>query len=452
MANSELQHNKMTETPIARLLVSLSLPTVANMLLSSVYNMTDTYFVTTLGDQAIGGVGIVYAIQSLIQAVGFGVAMGAGSIVSIKLGEKENEKANRFASSGILMGLVLGFLIAVICLLFLNPILRIIGATETILPYARDYAIIILIAAPLMCTSYVTGPLLRAEGRATYSMLVGVAGGLINMALDPLFIFTFKLGVKGAAIATALSQVISFSLAMGFYVLGKGVIKLSFKYVSHDIKDYWLIIKTGAPTVFRQGLGSVSTSLLNGQAKIYGDAAVAAVSLANKAYMLIRSVVLGVGQGFQPIAGYNYGAKKPQRVKKAFIIAIIFGSTVSILGAIACITVPTGIMALLGAKNPEVIKIGGKMLMIFSIELPLLGFSSYVNMLYQSLGFVKGATFLASCRQGVYFIPLILLLPIWFGLDGVIVSQCVADILTFLTAVPFCIWFLRNILNDKKQM
>ncbi len=450
MANSELQHKKMTETPITRLLVSLSLPTVANMILSAVYNMTDTYFVTSLGDSAIGGVGIVFAIQSLIQSVGFGVSMGTGSIVSIKLGQKDNKSANRIASSGIVMGLVLGLFIAIICLLFLNPLLRLIGATETILPYARDYAIVILIAAPLMCTSYVTGPLLRAEGRATYSMLVGVAGGLINMALDPIFIFVLKMGVRGAAIATALSQVISFTLAIGFYALNKGVIKLSPKFISRDIKDYWLIIKTGAPTVFRQGLGSLSTTLLNGRAKLYGDAAVAAISIANKVYMLIRSVVLGVGQGFQPIAGYNFGAKKYGRVKKAFFVATLLGSGVSVLGAVMCAAMPSSIMTLLGAENPEVIKIGSRMLIISSTALVFLGFSSYVNMMYQSLGFVKGATFLASCRQGIYFVPLILILPQLLKLDGVIMTQSVADILTFLTSIPFCIWFIKRVLNKEE--
>ena len=444
MTNSEIQHKKMTEAPITRLLVSLSLPTVANMMLSSVYNMTDTYFVTSLGDSAIGGVGIVFSIQSLIQAVGFGVAMGTGSIVSRKLGEKDDKAANRFASSALLMGFLMGLFIAAVCMPFLTPILRIIGATETILPHARSYAVVILIAAPLMCTSFVTGPLLRAEGRATYSMLVGIVGGLVNIALDPIFIFVLDLKVMGAAVATALSQVISFSMAIGFYAFNKGVIKISFKYISRDIRDYWLILKTGAPTIFRQGLGSVSTTLLNGRAKLYGDAAVAAISLANKTYMLIRSVVLGVGQGFQPIAGYNYGAKKYDRVKKAFTVAVILGSAVAVFGAVICAVIPDKIISLLGAENPEVIKIGGRMLMIYSIALPFLGFSSYVNMMYQSLGFVKGATFLASCRQGVYFIPAIIILPLLLGLNGVIASQSLADILTFLTSIPFCVFFLKK--------
>ena len=448
---SELQHKKMTETPITRLLVSLSLPSVANMLLTSIYNMADTYFVTSLGESAIGGVGIVFSIQSIIQSVGFGVSMGGSSIVSRKLGEKDNESANRYASSAVLMGFILGFLIAIICLITLDPLLLLIGATKTILPYARDYAFVILLAAPLMYTSFVLGPLLRAEGRATFSMLVGIAGGLINMALDPIFIFVFDLGVRGAAIATAISQTISFSMALSFYIFGKSVIKLSPKYLSHSFKDYWLIIKTGAPTVFRQGLGSVATTLLNVRVKIYGDAAVAAVSLANKVYIFLRSIVLGVGQGFQPIAGYNYGAKRLDRVKKVFVVATIFGSCAAGFGAILCATVPTGVMNLFGAENPEVVRIGARLLLMHSIALPFLGFSSYVNMMYQSLGFVKGATFLASCRQGVYFIPLILTLPIFFKMDGVLITQPIADILTFLTSIPFCIWFIKRILKTQKN-
>ena len=447
---SELQHKKMTETPITRLLVSLSLPSVANMLLTSIYNMADTYFVTSLGESAIGGVGIVFSIQSIIQSVGFGVSMGGSSIVSRKLGEKDNDAANSYASSSVLMGFILGLTIAVICLVTLDPLLLLIGATDTILPYARDYAFVILLAAPLMCTSFVLGPLLRAEGRATFSMFVGIAGGLINMALDPIFIFVFDLGVRGAAIATAISQAISFSMALSFYIFGKSVIKLSPKYFSHNLKDYWLIIKTGAPTVFRQGLGSVATTLLNVRVKVYGDAAVAAVSLANKVYIFLRSIVLGVGQGFQPIAGYNYGAKRLDRVKKVFVAATIFGSCAAGMGAILCATVPTGVMNLFGAENPEVVRIGARLLLMHSIALPFLGFSSYVNMMYQSLGFVKGATFLASCRQGVYFIPLILTLPIFFKMDGVLITQPIADILTFLTSIPFCIWFLKRILNTKK--
>ena len=183
--------------------------------------------------------------------------------------------------------------------------------------------------------------------------------------------------------------------------------------------------------------------------KVYGDAAVAAVSLANKVYVFIRAFVLGVGQGFQPIAGYNYGAKRLDRVKKVFVVATIFGSGVAILGTILCACLPTQVMSLFGATNQDVIMIGSRLLSMYAFALPFLGFSSYVNMMYQALGHVKGAAFLASCRQGVFFIPLILILPMWLNRDGVLMAQPIADILTFLISIPFCIWFIKSVLNNK---
>ena len=446
---SEQQHQKMVETPVTKLLITLSLPAIITMLLSSIYNMADTYFVTSLGESAIGGVGVVFSIQYIIQALGFGVAMGCSSLVSRKLGEKKNEEANIIASSALTLGVGLGTLIALICLTFLDKILLLIGATDTILPYARDYATMILCAAPVMCGSYVFGPLLRAEGKATLAMFVSLSGGVINFTLDPIFIFTFKMGVIGAAAATALSQLISFIVGISFFLSGKSVVKLSVQYASKKFNVYLNILKTGAPTIFRQGLSAVATTLLNVQMKVYGDAAVAAVSLANKVYVFIKAFVLGVGQGFQPIAGYNYGAQKLNRVKKVFAMATIFGSGVAILGAILCAFLPTQIMNLFGATNQDVIVIGSRLLSMYAFALPFLGFSSYVNMMYQARGYVKGATFLASCRQGVFFIPLILTLPMCLNRDGVLMAQPIADILTFLISIPFCIWFIKSVLNNK---
>lgn len=448
---SEQQHKKMTETPITPLLISLSLPAIANMIMSSIYNIADTYFVTSLGERAIGAVGIVFSIQSFIQALGFGVAMGCSSIVSRKLGEKDNQTANRFASSAVLMGCILGLFIALFGLIFLDSLLFLIGATQTILPYARDYAMIILLAAPVLCTSVVLTPLMRAEGKAIFSMFVGLSGGLINLILDPIFIFGFNMGVKGAAIATAISQVCGLLIGLSFYIFGKSVLKLSIHSISKNIKDYILIIKTGAPTVFRQGLGGIAITLLNVQVKVYGDAAVAAVSLANKVYMFIRSVILGVGQGFQPITGYNYGDHKYKRVKKVFVLAVIFGSTVACIGGLFCGLFPSQIINIFGAQNQEVIDIGANLLSFYAFAIPTLGFSSYVNMLYQSLGYVKNATFLASCRQGIFFIPLILVLPKFFGLTGILSVQPISDALTCLISIPFCIWFMKKVLHIKEE-
>ena len=447
---SEIEHKRMTESPVARLLISLSIPTVISMLMTSIYNMADTYFVSSLGDAPVAAVGIIFSLQSIIQAVGFGLSMGCGSLVSIKLGEKKNDEANKYLSTAFFTAMVCGAIIMALSFINLDAMLLFFGSTETILPYARGYATVILIAAPFACSSFVVNNCLRSQGKARFSMVANLAGGFVNIVLDPIFIFTFGMGVVGAAVATAISQIISLIISLAFYFSGKSIIRLSPKYISRRPYDYWLIIKTGAPTVFRQGLGSVATTLLNIQIKPFGDAAIAAASLATKVYMMIRSIVLGIGQGFQPVAGYNFGAKKYPRVKKAFVVATLLGSAVSCIGAIVMAVFPTEIMEIFREGDAEVIETGTKMLRYLAVALPFLGYSSYVNMMYQSLGFVKGATFLASCRQGVFFIPLILILPYLLGLDGVLMTQAVADIFTFLISIPFCIVFIRKNLSKNE--
>ena len=445
---SDIEHKKMTETPVGRLVLALSIPTVISMLMTSIYNMADTYFVSSLGDSPVGAVGIVFSLQSIIQAVGFGLAMGCGSLVSIRLGEKKNDEANKIFSSAFFTAFLCGALIMAICFIDLDSMLLFFGSTDTILPYARGYATVILIAAPFMCSSYVTNNSLRSQGKARFSMVANLAGGIVNIILDPIFIFTFDLGVVGAAIATAISQLVSFSIALFFYFSGKSILRLSPRYISRRPYDYWLIIKTGAPTVFRQGLGSVSTTLLNIQVKPFGDPAIAAVSLANKVYMIVRSIVLGIGQGFQPVAGYNFGAKKYSRVKEAFVVATVLGSIVACTGTLLVALFPRQVMEIFRDGDVEVVETGAKMLRYLAFCLPFLGYSSYVNMMYQSLGFVKGATFLASCRQGVFFIPLIFILPYFLDLDGILMTQSAADICTFLISIPFHIVFVKKNLRD----
>ncbi len=445
----EAEYIRMTQSSVTGLVLRLSLPTVMSQMITSVYNMADTFFVTSLGDSAVGAVSIVFALQSIIQAVGFGLAMGAGSLASRRLGEKDNEGANRYTSCAFFSGLFFGLLLLLGGFINLDGLLLVFGSTETILPYAVDYATIILLGAPIMCASFVLNNCLRAEGKATSSMLGLTAGGLFNIILDPLFIFGAGMGVAGAALATVLSQLISFIILLSFYISGRSIIKLSPRHISRHVGDYVLIIKTGLPTVFRQGLGSLSTTLLNVQVKLYGDAAIAAVGIANKVYMLLRSFVLGVGHGFQPVAGYNYGAKKPERVKKAFWVATVFGSAVSALASLMLVLFSHQIIGAFNPETAQVVEIGSRMLIYISVALPLLGYSTYVNQLYQSLGFVKGATFLASCRQGIFFVPLIFLLPALMGLDGILMTQPLADMLTFAVSVPFNVYFLRKVLSEK---
>lgn len=444
----EEEYRRMTEESVTRLVVTLSLPTVLSQMITSVYNMADTFFVTSLGDSAVGAVSIVYALQSIIQAVGYGLAMGAGSLVSRRLGAKDNAGANRYASSAFFAALMLGLLLTCGGLVNLPGLLRVFGSTETILPYAEDYAFIILLGAPLMCSSFVLNNTMRAEGKALISMLGLTFGGVLNIVLDPIFIFGLNMGVAGAALATVLSQAVSFLLLLFFYLSRKSIVKLSLRSVSRRARDYGLVIKTGLPTVFRQGLGSVATTFLNVQVKVYGDAAIAAVGIANKVYMLLRSFVLGIGHGFQPVAGYNYGAGKPRRVRKAFYVATVLGTAVSVTTATVLLLFSQSIIGLFRPETQEVVEVGSRMLLYMSASLPFLGYSTYVNQLYQTLGYVKGATLLASCRQGIFFIPLIFLLPALIGLDGILMTQACADILTFVISIPFHIYFLRCVLSD----
>ncbi len=446
--NQENEYRRMTESSVTRLVISLSLPTVMSQMITSIYNMADTFFVTGLGDSAAGAVSIVYALQSIIQAIGFGLAMGAGSLVSRRLGEKDGDGASKYASCAFFAAVLCGSLLMIFGLSDLDGLLMFFGSTETILPYALDYAFIILLGAPLMCSSFVLNNILRAEGKALFSMIGLTIGGFLNMILDPIFIFGANMGVSGAALATVLSQCVSFSVLLSFYLSGKSIVKLSVKRISRRIGDYFLIVKTGLPTVFRQGLGSVSTTLLNVQVNVYGDAAIAAVGIANKVYMLLRSFVIGVGHGFQPVAGYNYGAKKPKRVRKAFWVATALGTAVSVCASVTLILFSDGIIGLFDPETAEVVNIGSRMLVYIGMALPVLGYSTFVNQLYQSLGYVKGATVLASCRQGIFFIPLIFLLPTYLGLDGILMTQPLADILTFLVSVPFNIYFLKKVLSD----
>ncbi len=438
----------MTETSVPRLVLALSVPTILSQMITSIYNMADTFFVTRLGDSAVGAVSIVYALQSIIQAVGYGLAMGAGSLVSRHLGEKDNEGASKYASCAFFSAFFFGLLLTVGCLVDLDGLLRLFGSTETILPYAVSYAFIILLGAPMMCSSFVISNILRAEGKATMAMVGLTFGGVLNMVLDPVFIFGCNMGVAGAALATVLSQTVSFGILLAFYLSGRSIVKLSIRRVSRRAGDYGLIVKTGLPTVFRQGLGSVATTLLNVRVKVYGDAAIAAVGIANKVYMLLRGLIIGVGQGFQPVAGYNYGAGKPRRVKAAFWVAVVFGTVISVSASVALLCFSEPIMTLFKPETIEVAEIGARMLRFIGMTIPVLGYSTFVNQLYQSLGYVKGATVLASCRQGICFVPLIFLLPMWLGLDGILLTQGLSDLMTFLISVPFNVWFLRRVLSD----
>ncbi len=441
---SSAQYKKMTETPVPKLILMLGIPTTISMLVTSIYNMADTYFVGQIGTSASGAIGVVFGLMAIIQAFGFMFGHGAGSIISRSLGAKNKERASTIASTGFVWAALAGVAISVFGLLFINPLMRLLGSTDTILPYARTYAIFILLAAPFMASSCVMNNVLRYEGRAALAMIGLVTGSLLNIFGDWLLVSKFQMGVAGAGISTAVSQTISFCILLSMFLRGKTESKLSIKWISKDLKDVLLICQTGLPSLMRQGLSSVSTMILNGQAGVYGDAAVAAMSIVNRICFFIFSVGLGIGQGFQPVSAFNYGAKKYDRVRKGFYFTWAVGEL--LLGGFAIVGMffSQNLVAIF-RDDPKVIEIGNFAL---SIQLWALFFQPLAvcaNMMFQSIGKNAVATFLSMLRSGLFFIPTILILANTLGLTGVEISQTVADILAFAVSVPFVINFMKDL-------
>lgn len=446
---SSTQFDKMTKTGIPRLIISLSIPTVASMLVTSVYNMADTYFVSKLGTSASGAVGIVFALMAIIQAVGFTVGMGAGSVIARLLGSRDSDKASEYASSAFFAGIGLGVLLCAAAIFNIRNLMLLFGATETILPYAESYARYIILGAPIMIGAFIMNNLLRAQGRANYAM-VGIAlGSVLNIALDPLFIFTFKLGTAGAAIATLIGQCTSFVVLLCFFLRGKSSVKLSVRRISRKAETYLTILKTGLPSLSRQGLASAATMLLNRSAAVYGDPAVAAMSIVGKIFMIIFAVMIGIGQGFQPVAGFNYGAGFYDRVKKAIYFALMLGTTVMIAMGVPTFVFAEQLMSCFTKSDAAVIEIGKYALRMQCIALPLIPVNTICNMTFQMTGKSWRATLLACSRQGIFFIPLILFLPKIAGLWGVQAAQPIADVLAAVLAAPFGIAFLKELKREK---
>ncbi|MBQ9238158.1 MAG: MATE family efflux transporter [Treponema sp.] len=437
----------MVTAPVGALITQLSVPTITSMLITAIYNMADTFFVSQLGTSASGAVGIVFSIMAVIQAVGFTLGMGSGSIISQLLGKKDVVRASEIASSAFAAAVVFGTAVAGFGTAFSAQLMKLLGATDTIVPFARDYARFILPGAPVMCAAFVMNNVLRAEGHAAFSMIGLTAGGILNIVLDPLFIFGFGLGTAGAAIATLISQCVSFCILLQFFIRRKGIVRLRGSYVARQFRVYGSIIAMGMPSLARQGLASVSTVMLNHRAAAYGDAAVAAVSIVMRIIILVASVMIGIGQGFTPVSGYNYGARKYRRVRDAYRFTVCAGAAVLAVAAVVLVIGAPYIIARF-RDDAAVIAIGTAALRFQAVTLPLHAFIVGTNMLMQSTGKAAQATFLSCNRQGIFFIPLIVVLPLFFGLTGIEATQAGADILSALTAIPFMVWFLHHLPDD----
>ena len=449
---SALQFRRMTETPIPQLVLSLAAPTILSMLITSIYNLADTFFVGQISTSASGAVGVVSSLMAIIQALGFMLGHGAGTIISRSLGSRDTTAATRFASTSFFTALVFGVVLAVAGLGTLPHFMMLLGSTETILPHACAYARPILIAAPLMISSLVMNNILRYEGKASFAMIGLVTGGVLNIALDPLFMFVFGLGTAGAGIATALSQSISFCILLSMFLRGKTVSQFRITAVTRSPAEFGTILMTGMPSFGRQGLNSIGGMLLNIAARGYGDAAVAGMSIVSRIFMFIISVAIGVGQGLQPVASFNYGARKYRRVRQAaiFTIEAAFCMLVVLVGL--CWVNGDALIRLF-RDDPAVTAVALPAFHYQCLAMLLHPIIVVANMTFQSVGASGRATFLACCRQGVFFIPLILILPRTHGLFGVEICQPIADVLTFLVSLPFLLAFLQQLgrMDDAEQ-
>ncbi len=447
MTDTELHYKKMTETPVAKLVISLGIPTTISMLITNIYNMADTYFVGELGESPQAATGILFTLQAIIQAIAFMLGQGSGTMVAKALADKNRKEASEYVSTAFFVGATAGTLLMVFGLIFLEPFMELLGSTKTILPYAKDYGMWVLISCPMMVCSLILNNNLRYEGKAFYSMIGLTTGGILNIFGDYMLIKIFKMGVFGAGMSTAISQIISFLILLFFHMkMAQGVISL--KYISKKAGVLLTVIKVGFPALIRQGLTSISHGLLNNLTKPYGDAAIAAMSVVNRFSAFVLCVGLGVGQGFQPVASFNYQAGKYKRVKKGLIVTTVLGFIlISIFSAVGIIFAEN--IVYLFQKDEKVIEIGTFALRAAAFGMLFHPLAVPVNMLYQSIRKPAISSVLSMIRSGLGLIPALLITTHFFGITGIQISQPIADIVTGLISVPFMLYFLFKTPDEK---
>ena len=438
------QYREMTETPVEKLILRLSIPTIISMLVTNIYNMADTFFVGKLGTSASAAIGIVFSLMTINQALGFMCGHGCGSNISRKLGNKQGNEAIKFASTGFFMSLVLGVLIMIFGIVFMEPLLRLMGSTDTIMPYAKSYGICILLSAPFMTGSCVLNNVLRYEGKASLAMVGLTLGGVLNIIGDPIFIFVFNMGTLGAGISTAISQIISFFVLLAMFGGERTVSRLRLSAASRDVRDIVNILETGFPSLIRQGMMSVSTMVLNYMSMPYGDAAIAAMSIVGRECNFIFAVALGISQGFQPVSAFNYGAKKFKRVKRAFVFCC--GLSMIIIGILSIVLlIFSGHIIGLFRDDADVIRVGTFALRAQCVVLFLSPITLAASMMFQGAGENLASSIASFLRSGITFVPMVLILPKFLGIYGIQLAQPVADIISFIIVMPLIVNFFRKI-------
>ena len=435
----------MTQTPVHKLVMRLAVPTILSMLATTIYNLVDTAFVGRLGTSASGAVGVVFGFMAILQAIGFMFGQGGGSILSRRLGGKKLEDASITASTGFFCCLFVSIVIEILCYIFTDPLIRLLGSTETIAPYAKIYIRFILAATPVTMTSFTLNNYLRYEGKAVLGMIGLITGGVLNVAGDAIFMFGLNMGIAGAGLSTALSQLVSFLILLTMFLRGRTQTRLSIRLVKLKGGLVWDIMTTGFPSLLRQSLGSLGTITLNFEAaKFAADAAVAAMSIVTRVSFGLFSVALGIGQGFQPVCAFNYGAQKYKRVRYGYQFTVLLSEAAMIFFSVLALIFSDGIIRVF-RDDPEVIQIGTRALKLMCVSQAFLPICMVTEMLMQSTGRKGPASLLSSLRGGILYIPALLILPIFRGLYGVQEAQPLAYILSVLPAVYFARKFFKDI-------
>ncbi len=443
-SQSDAQYDLMMNTPVPRLILRLSVPTIISMLVTNIYNLADTAFVGRLGTSQSGAVGVVFGFMAIIQAFGFMFGQGAGNLISRKLGQQDKDAANVIASTGFFYSLAAGIAVSVLSAIFLDPLVMMLGSTVTIAPYARTYISFILIATPVMTASFTLNNILRYEGKATLGTIGLLTGAILNICLDPIFMFRCDMGIAGAGLSTMTSQIVSFCILLWMFLSGRSISRLGFKYFSFSPSLLGNIITTGLPSLLRQGLNSASTVLLNSFAGVYGDGAVAAMSIVSRILFFVTSCGIGIGQGFQPVCGFAYGARRFDRVRRGYWTTFLSAGIVMVAGVIVVFSLSANLIGLF-RDDPYVIEIGVRALRVQTPALLVFPISMCTEMTLQCTGRKVGAALLSSMRSGLYFIPILIIMANVRGLYGIEETQTVTFILAAISGVPFAVRFFRQI-------
>lgn len=442
-ATADAQYRRMTGAPVRGLILALCLPAVISNLVTTAYNLADTYFIGRLGTSQSGAIGIAYSVMTVFQAFGFFFGNGSGNSMSRELGKRNNERAARLLAVGFCGAVLGGLALAILGLSTLPHLVVVLGSTPTISPYAIAYLTPILIAAPMVCGSFALNGLLRYQGLSLYGMIGLVSGALLNFIVAPLLIFVAGLGIAGAGIATAVCQTISFIILVTFAVR-RGVVRLDLRNGKPDMLLVREIIGGGMPSLLRQGAGSLATTCVNLAANPFGDAVIAAMAIVMRIMLAINSIIIGLGQGFQPVCGYNYGAGLYRRVKEGYWFCVRLSTIALVIIAVAVAVLAPDIIGLF-RSDPQVIAVGTVALWMQCCTVPLNGFAMMSNMMQQTIGKTVIASFVAVCRLGLFLAPAALILAHCFGVPGVQMAQSVSDIISFIVTVPLQVHILRSL-------